>query len=156
MLFYKGTKACGYLQPRTLAGYDLVITTYSVLQSETNYVDLPHTNSSEGRKFRNPKRFMAVPAPLPCINWWFFFFDFDSFNFLKRFGDIQHMLLLTRWRICLDEAQMIENSTTKTAEMALRLKAINRWCVTGTPIGKSLNDIQGLLLFLQVPLSCQA
>jgi E3 ubiquitin-protein ligase SHPRH len=45
---------------------------------------------------------------------------------------------------------MIENSTTKTAEMALRLKAVNRWCVTGTPIGKSLNDVQGLLLFLQV------
>ena len=69
MLFYKGTKASGYLQPRTLASYDLVITTYNVLQSETNYVDLPHTNSSEGRRFRNPKRFMAVPAPLPCINW---------------------------------------------------------------------------------------
>ena len=69
MLFYKGTKASGYLQPRSLASYDLVITTYNVLQSETNYVDLPHTNSSEGRRFRNPKRFMAVPAPLPCINW---------------------------------------------------------------------------------------
>ena len=69
MLFYKGTKASGYLQPRTLASYDLVITTYTVLQSETSYVDLPHTNSSEGRRFRNPKRFMAVPAPLPCINW---------------------------------------------------------------------------------------
>ena len=45
---------------------------------------------------------------------------------------------------------MIENSTTKTAEMALRLNAINRWCVTGTPIGKTLSDIQGLLHFLQV------
>ena len=66
----------------------------------------------------------------------------------KRF---EHLFLLTRWRVCLDEAQMIENTTNKTAEMALRLKAINRWCVTGTPIGKSLNDIQGLLLFLQVP-----
>jgi len=45
---------------------------------------------------------------------------------------------------------MIENSTTKTAEMALRLKAVNRWCVTGTPIGKSLSDLQGLLRFLLV------
>ena len=44
-----------------------VITTYSVLQSETNYVDLPHSNSAEGRRFRNPKRFMAIAAPLPCV-----------------------------------------------------------------------------------------
>ena len=77
-----------------------VITTYSVLQSETNYVDLPHSNSAEGRRFRNPKRFMAIAAPLPCVQW---------------------------WRVCLDEAQMIENTMTKTAEMALRLSAVNRW-----------------------------
>ena len=44
-----------------------VITTYSVLQSETNYVDLPHSNSAEGRRFRKPKRFMAIAAPLPCV-----------------------------------------------------------------------------------------
>ncbi len=68
---------------------------------------------------------MAIPAPLPCVEW---------------------------WRLCLDEAQMIENTTTKTAEMALRLSAVNRWCVTGTPIEKSLNDLQGLLLFLKVTL----
>ena len=70
MLFYKGTKASGYIQPRDLANYDIVVTTYSVLQSETNYVDLPHSNSAEGRRFRNPKRFMAIPAPLPCVKWW--------------------------------------------------------------------------------------
>ena len=57
MLFYKGTKSAGYIQPRILANYDIVVTTYQVLQSETNYVDLPHSNSAEGRRFRNPKRY---------------------------------------------------------------------------------------------------
>ena len=113
----------GYLQPRTLASYDIVVTTYEILASETSYVDLPHSNSSDGRRFRNPKRYMAMPSPITCIQW---------------------------WRICLDEAQMIESTTTKTAEMALRLSAVNRWCVTGTPIGKSVNDLHGLLLFLQI------
>ena len=50
VLFYEGTKATGYLQPRDLAKYDIVVTTYTVLQSETNYVDLPHSNSAEGRR----------------------------------------------------------------------------------------------------------
>ena len=98
VLFYRGTKTSGYIQPRQLASnYDIVVTTYGVLQSETNYVDLPHNNSTEGRRFRNAKRWMAVPAVLPCINW---------------------------WRICLDEAQMIETTTTRTAEMARRLSGV--------------------------------
>ena len=123
MLFYKGSKEMGYMQARTLASYDIVVTTYETLAAETNYVDLPHSNSSEGRRFRNPKRYMAMPSPIVCIEW---------------------------WRICLDEAQMIESTTTKTAEMAMKLSAVNRWCVTGTPVGKSVNDLYGLLVFLQI------
>ncbi len=38
MLFYKGTKASGYIQPRDLANYDIVVTTYSVLQVNLNLV----------------------------------------------------------------------------------------------------------------------
>ena len=40
--------------------------------------------------------------------------------------------------------------------LALRLSAVNKWCVTGTPVGKSLNDLYGLLLFLQVKILCYA
>ena len=42
---YKGVMAQGYVQPRTLARHDMVITTYETLQKELNYVDLPHTQS---------------------------------------------------------------------------------------------------------------
>lgn len=123
MFVYKGVASQGYLQPRYLADFDIVISTYESLSRELNYVDLPHSNSEQGRRFRHPKRFMARPSPLPCVQW---------------------------WRVCLDEAQMVECTTSKTAEMALRLAAINRWCVTGTPVERTIDSLQGLLMFLGV------
>lgn len=71
-----------------LAEQDVVITTYDVLRSELNYVDIPHSNSKDGRRFRNQKRYMAVPSPLVAVEW---------------------------WRICLDEAQMVECPTAKVS-----------------------------------------
>lgn len=83
---YQGVKKHGFIQPRMLAEQDVVITTYDVLRSELNYVDIPHSNSKDGRRFRNQKRYMAVPSPLVAVEW---------------------------WRICLDEAQMVECPTAK-------------------------------------------
>ncbi|XP_071956695.1 E3 ubiquitin-protein ligase SHPRH-like [Antedon mediterranea] len=123
MLVYKGIKKHGYIQPKELASYDIVLTTYDKLSSELHYVDLPHCNDNAGRKLRHAKRYMATPSPLPFVEW---------------------------WRVCLDEAQMIESPTAKSAEMALRLKAVNRWCITGTPIQRSMDDLYGLLLFIGV------
>ncbi|XP_070568700.1 E3 ubiquitin-protein ligase SHPRH-like [Ptychodera flava] len=121
VLVYQGVKKHSFMQPYVLAGYDIVITTYETLRNEINYVDLPHSNSDEGRRFRHAKRYMAVPSPITAVQW---------------------------WRVCLDEAQMVECATTKAAEMALRLSAVNRWCVTGTPIQKGMEDLYGLFLFL--------
>ncbi|XP_060708212.1 E3 ubiquitin-protein ligase SHPRH [Hemiscyllium ocellatum] len=123
ILIYQGVKRHGFIQPHALAKHEIVITTYDVLRSELNYVDIPHSNSDDGRRLRKEKRYMAIPSPLVAVEW---------------------------WRICLDEAQMVECATAKAAEMCLRLSAINRWCVTGTPVQRSLEDLYGLVLFLGV------
>uniref|UniRef100_A0A8C7CHX0 SNF2 histone linker PHD RING helicase n=1 Tax=Oncorhynchus kisutch TaxID=8019 RepID=A0A8C7CHX0_ONCKI len=123
VLVYQGVKKHGFIQPHMLAEQDVVITTYDVLRSELNYVDIPHSNSKDGRRFRNQKRYMAIPSPLVAVEW---------------------------WRICLDEAQMVECTTAKAAEMALRLSSVNRWCVSGTPVQRGLEDLYGLVLFLGV------
>ena len=51
MLVYKGVAHQGYVQPQTLANFDIVITTYETLSREVNYVDLPHSNSEAGRRY---------------------------------------------------------------------------------------------------------
>ncbi|XP_059483639.1 E3 ubiquitin-protein ligase SHPRH [Neocloeon triangulifer] len=125
--FYNGVFSDGYYQPQSFAAFDIVITTYEVLSKELDYVDLPHCNAVDGRRFRNAKRYTSLPSPLPCVQW---------------------------WRVCLDEAQMVECTTTRSAEMALRLNAVNRWCITGTPVQQSLQDLYGLVMFLGVDPFC--
>ncbi|CAN7943849.1 unnamed protein product, partial [Ixodes pacificus] len=72
------------------------------------------TDTPGGRSLRNPKKFLPVPCPLTVPEW---------------------------WRVALDEAQMVEGAANNTSRMALKLSAVNRWCVTGTPIQKSLQGM---------------
>lgn len=85
--------------------------------------ELAHVFAIENqRSLRKAKRFSNIPSPLIYVEW---------------------------WRICLDEAQMVHSTNSRCAEMASRLHAINRWCVTGTPIGRSLGDLHGLFTFIR-------
>ncbi len=77
---------------------------------------------------RIEKKYRVVPSPLVSIKW---------------------------WRICLDEAQRIETPTAASAKMALNLTAQNKWCVSGTPIGRGkMDDLYGLYLFLNAKPFC--
>ncbi|KAI7495867.1 hypothetical protein KC367_g7098 [Hortaea werneckii] len=53
------------------------------------------------------------------------------------------------WRVCLDEAQMVESGVTAAARVACRLPRINSWAVSGTPLRKNVQDLHGLLIFLR-------
>tara|TARA_B100000513_G_scaffold161381_1_gene78327 strand:+ start:134 stop:1387 length:1254 start_codon:yes stop_codon:yes gene_type:complete len=110
------------LRPAALARYDLLLTTFENLRHE-----LAHCQPKSERAMRGGGAAALSLARELC----------------------SPLLSLTWWRIVLDEAQLVESSTAKAAEMARALHGVHRWGVSGTPMGRGrLGDLQGLLAFL--------
>ncbi|CAH0484480.1 unnamed protein product [Peronospora farinosa] len=62
----------------------------------------------------------------------------------------------TKWnRIILDEAHSIKNRATGYFKTCSALKATHRWCLTGTPIQNTLDDVFALLCFLEYQPWCR-
>ena len=59
------------------------------------------------RSMRNSKQYKRPTSPLVQLSW---------------------------WRVCIDEAQMVENWMNNAAKLARRLPRINAWAITGTPV----------------------
>lgn len=59
-------------------------------------------------------------------------------------------LISSPWRrVILDEAHSIKNRLTTYFKACASLRATHRWCLTGTPLQNSLDDLFSLLCFLQ-------
>ena len=59
-------------------------------------------------------------------------------------------LFRIRWhRAVLDEAQTIKNPRTLAAHAAWGIRASKRWCLTGTPLQNSIDDLYSYLRFLK-------
>ena len=62
-----------------------------------------------------------------------------------RFGLLGH-----EWkRVILDEAHYVKNTSTVASKACRMLRAERRWCVSGTIIQNSLDDVYALLAFLR-------
>ena len=60
------------------------------------------------------------------------------------------VLLQCAWlRVVLDEAHCIRNQRTLASKVCCDLKAQHRWCVSGTIIQNSLDDVFGIMRFLK-------
>ncbi|KAJ5748071.1 uncharacterized protein N7511_009767 [Penicillium nucicola] len=83
--------------------------------------EIHYVSAVPARNFRHTKRFEPRKTPLVRIQW---------------------------WRVCLDEAQMIESGVSNAAKVARLIPREIAWAVTGTPLRKDIDDLFGLLLFL--------
>ncbi|KAJ5536839.1 hypothetical protein N7513_010025 [Penicillium frequentans] len=106
---------------------DLVIeelSEFDVVLTTYNVIsrEVHYTNTAPKRSLRHKKRFEARQTPLVRISW---------------------------WRVCLDEAQMIESGVSNAAKVARLIPRVNAWAVTGTPLRRNIDDLFGLLLFLR-------
>ncbi|KAL2864568.1 putative SNF2 family helicase/ATPase [Aspergillus lucknowensis] len=89
--------------------------------------EIYYAGDAPKRHLRHEKRFEARKSPLVKISW---------------------------WRVCLDEAQMIESGVSNAAKVARLIPRQMAWAVTGTPLRKDITDLLGLLLFLQYEPFC--
>ena len=130
-----GGHASSIATARDFASCDVVVTTYEALKSDIHHdahaLAILEENTADGnvasvgsrRVLRHEKRYEIIPTPFTRLRW---------------------------WRVCLDEAQMVDGGMQSlVVKMALTLDAVNKWCVTGTPISRGLQDVHALLRFLR-------
>jgi E3 ubiquitin-protein ligase SHPRH len=58
------------------------------------------------------------------------------------------------WRVCLDEAQTVENGLSHSAIVARTIPRVNAWAISGTPFRQHVKDLLGLLTFLKYEPYC--
>ncbi|KAH8586237.1 SNF2 family N-terminal domain-containing protein [Bisporella sp. PMI_857] len=98
--------------------------------------------------YHGPSRHLGSSSPLP------YHIVFSTYGTVvadaNRGGGV---LKCFHWyRLILDEAHIIRNSSTKQFKAVTNLSANIRWCMTGTPVQNSLEDLGSLIKFLRVPL----
>ncbi|XP_050094766.1 E3 ubiquitin-protein ligase SHPRH [Anopheles aquasalis] len=100
----------------------LDLASYDVVLTDYNVLKPELYFTEENRRMsRHEKRYLQAATPLTMIRW---------------------------WRVCLDEAQMVEGVNNSASKMVKALPAVHRWTVTGTPIEKTINNLHGLVHFL--------
>lgn len=107
-----------------LRSYDVVLTSYGTIGSEMSKRDkYVKEQAKNGSLVDNATLNVMCPMIGPNSTW---------------------------YRVILDEAQCIKNSKTWAAQAACALQAQHRWCLSGTPMMNSVDELASLITFLRI------
>lgn len=136
--------------PQEIAKYDVVLSTYSIVSMEVPKQALPEEKEEESRRaayeqhgfipFQKPKKEKPTKKPKKEKVG----VDADGFSL-----DAGPLARVAWFRVVLDEAQSIKNHRTQVARAAWGLRAKRRWCLSGTPIQNSIDDLFSYFRFLR-------
>ncbi|KAI6126880.1 SNF2 family N-terminal domain-containing protein [Pisolithus sp. B1] len=137
--------------PLKLQQAHVVITSYSIVSSE--YAAYAPEVKDESKKSKSKKSSKSNGGGGAGAE-----FDSDSSeDFTRKLkaktkaGKIKDALFGVQWyRIVLDEAHNIKNRNTKTAVACCALQGKYRWCLTGTPMQNSVEELYSLIKFLRI------
>ncbi|KAI5059132.1 hypothetical protein GOP47_0025451 [Adiantum capillus-veneris] len=132
--------------PHELAKHDVVLTTYSIVSLEVPKQPLPDEKEADGRN----------PAHYSLSN---LMGSEERSSTKKKTGKGKKAegesekagpLAQVAWfRVVLDEAQSIKNRRTQAARACWGLRAKRRWCLSGTPIQNTIDDLYSYFRFLK-------
>uniref|UniRef100_A0A7N0TPX8 Helicase-like transcription factor CHR28 n=1 Tax=Kalanchoe fedtschenkoi TaxID=63787 RepID=A0A7N0TPX8_KALFE len=139
--------------PTELAKFDVVLTTYALVTNEVpkeplaDQEDLEfvhgeanglHSGFSAPKKKKKEITIKKKTKKGRC--------DIDSGSLDCSSGALAKV---SWYRVILDEAQTIKNHRTQVARACCRLRAKKRWCLSGTPIQNTVDDLYSYFRFLR-------
>ncbi|KAL3654849.1 hypothetical protein CASFOL_000635 [Castilleja foliolosa] len=138
--------------PDALAKYDAVLTTYAIVSNEVPKQPLVDEDDDEQRDgdryglssaFSTDKKRKKVSANKKSKKG-------KKEIDLSAFDSDSGTLARVKWsRVVLDESQTIKNHRTQVARACCSLRAKRRWCLSGTPIQNSVDELYSYFRFLR-------
>ncbi|XP_048333451.2 helicase-like transcription factor CHR28 [Ziziphus jujuba] len=140
--------------PVSLAKYDVVLTTYAIVTNEVPkqpIVDEDEADEKGGEKYGISSEFSFNRKRKQTSN--------NTGKKRKRGrkgidsssidSDCGPLARVGWFRVILDEAQTIKNHRTQVARACCSLRAKRRWCLSGTPIQNTIDDLYSYFRFLK-------
>ncbi|KAG8377152.1 hypothetical protein BUALT_Bualt09G0138800 [Buddleja alternifolia] len=138
--------------PAELAKFDAVLTTYAIVSNEVPKQPLVEEDEDEQKdaeryglssafsKEKKQKKSLANKKSKKGKK------EMDMSAFDSSCGTLARV----KWsRVVLDESQTIKNHRTQVARACCSLRAKRRWCLSGTPIQNSIDELFSYFRFLR-------
>ncbi|KIJ59865.1 hypothetical protein HYDPIDRAFT_117943 [Hydnomerulius pinastri MD-312] len=137
--------------PLKLKQAHVVVTSYSTVASEYSTFAPAKDESGSKSKSKAKSKMMAGASDSDSDSSEGFTKKLMAKKATGRAGKTKDALFQVKWfRIVLDEAHNIKNRNTKAALACCALEGKFRWCLTGTPMQNTVEELYSLIKFLRI------